>query len=133
MIPSNSGFLQQDFIIEEQTSRTYAMDINKLNIRGFTDQLQAMEQAVYKIIHTDRYHHIIYSHNYGIELEDLTGEPISYVASEIERRISEALLWDNRITRVDNFTFEVGRDSVYATFRVYTIYGDFVAERTVNF
>ena len=133
MIPSNSGFLQQNFVIEEQTSRTYAMDLGKHVIRGFTDQLQAMEQAVYKILLTERYRYIIYSHNYGVELEDLIGEPMTYVVPEIQRRITEALLWDSRITKVDNFTFEVGRKKVYTTFKVHTIYGDFIAERVVNF
>ena len=133
MIPSNSGLLQQEFIIEEQTSRTYKMDFDKHVIRGFTDQLQAMEQAVYKIILTERYNYIIYSRNYGIELRDLIGEPISYVIPEVQRRITEALLWDDRIINVDNFTFEVNRNSVLATFTVRTIYGDFVAERVVNF
>ena len=133
MIPSNSGLLQQDLVLEEQTSRTYAMDFDKNVIRGFTDQLQAMEQAVYKIILTERYQYIVYSRNYGIELRDLIGEPISYVIPEIQRRITEALLWDSRITSVDNFTFEAGRNSVFTTFTVRTIYGDFVAERVVNF
>ena len=133
MIPSNSGLLQQEFAVKEQTSRTYAMDFDKNVIRGFTDQLQAMEQAVYKIILTERYRYIIYSRNYGIELEELIGEPISYVIPEIQRRITEALLWDERINSVDSFTFEVNRNSVYTTFKVRTIYGDFIAERVVNF
>ena len=133
MLPSNSGFLSQDFVIEEQTSRTYAMDIDKKTIRGFADKLDAMKQAVYKILMTERYKYIIYSQNYGVELDDLIGEPLSFVMPEIKRRIAEALLWDNRITAVDNFTFETTRRAVHTTFKVHTIYGDFIAERTVNF
>ena len=50
MIPRNSGLLQQDFVISEQPTFTYMMDMEKMYIRGNTDKLRAMEQAVYKIV-----------------------------------------------------------------------------------
>ena len=65
-----------------------------------------MEQAIYKIIRTELYKYIIYSWNYGIELEDLFGMPVEYCVVELERRISEALLQDNRITAVNGFEFD---------------------------
>lgn len=134
MIPSNSGFLQRDFVIENQTSRTYKMDFEKFHIRGKTDKLIAMEQAVFKIIYTERYQHSIYSNNYGIQLIDLFGEPIGFVIPEIKRRIIEALTWDDRINSVDSFSFEIiKRNTVHVSFTVHTIYGDFIAERAVNF
>ena len=133
MIPANNGFLSQDFTIEEQVSRTYRMDIDKLHIRGFTDQLEAMTQAVYKIINTERYSCIIYSRNYGIELVDLYGQPMTYVLPELKRRITEALIQDSRITSVDAFNFAVEKQTILCTFTVHTIYGDIIAERAVNF
>ena len=133
MIPANSGFLMQDFTITEQSSRTYRMDFDKLNIRGFTDKQEAMIQAIYKIILTERYQYVIYSWNYGIELIDLFGQPVSFVLPEIKRRIEEALMHDERILSVDSFTFEVGRGTVLTTFTAHTIYGDFIIERAVNF
>ena len=75
-------------------------------ILGFVDSLKAMEQAIYKIIRTERYKYIIYSWNYGIELEDLFGMPVEYCVVELERRILEALLQDNRITAVNGFEFD---------------------------
>ena len=133
MIPANSGLLSQDFVIQEQTSQTYRMDFDKLNIRGYTDKLQAMEQAIYKIIFTERYQYVIYSWNYGIELADLFGEPISYVIPEIKRRIEEALTHDSRIESVDGFDFEIGRGVIAVSFIAHTIYGDIVIKRAVNF
>ena len=133
MIPSTNGFLSQDFTIEEQTSRTYRMDFDKLNIRGFTEQQAAMAQAIYKIVNTERYQYIIYSRNYGIELLDLFGQPISFVIPEIRRRVEEALLHDTRIESVDNFIFVVGKRTVLTRFTAHTIYGDIVQERAVNF
>ena len=132
MIPANNGFLSQDFVIAEQTTHTYRMDFNKLNIRGFTDGQAAMVQVIYKILNTERYQYPIYSWNYGVEFRDLLGEPISYVLPEIRRRVEEALSVDNRIINVDNFEFSVGRGTVNTTFTAHTIYGDFTFERAVN-
>ena len=92
-------------------------------IRGYADKLRAMEQAIYKIINTERYQYIIYSWNYGIELQDLFGQPIPYVYAELQRRIEEALLNDDRITKVYNFDFSHEGGDVMVEFDVDTIYG----------
>ena len=96
-----------DITVKEQPTKTYKMELYKGNyILGFVDSQRAMEQAIYKIIRTERYKYIIYSWNYGIELEDLFGMPVEYCVVELERRISEALLQDNRITAVHTFEFD---------------------------
>lgn len=92
-----------------------------------------MKQAVYKILMTERYGSIIYSGNYGIELADLFGQPVSYVCPELERRITEALLWDKRIESVTDFDFDLSKKGVVSVrFIVQTIYGNFKTERSVN-
>ena len=101
MIPSTAGFLSRDFEIKEQPGFTYRMQMDIKQVRGYTDELEAVRQAIYKMIMTERYQYVMYSWNYGIELIDLFGEPVTYVCSELPRRISEALLWDDRITAVD--------------------------------
>lgn len=134
MIPSTVGFLSQDFEIEEQPSFTYKMQTKDKLIRGHTDGLDAVKQAIYKAIMTERYQHIMYSWNYGIELTDLFGEPVTYVCPELKRRISEAILLDDRITSVDSFEFNFPQKGVvHVTFTVHTIFGDVQAEREVNF
>ena len=134
MIPRNSGLLQRDFVIREQPTFTYAMDLEKNHIRGNIDNLAAMEQAVYKIVFTERYQYIIYGRNYGVQLLDLFGMPKTFVIPEIKRRITEALIWDDRITRVDNWSFNIPeRGVVDASFRVVTIFGDILMQRAVNF
>ncbi len=134
MIPGTSGFLQSDFEIATQPTKTYRMDIENSQIMGHTDNLEAMKQAIYKIVNTERYQYIMYSWNYGIELLDLFGEPISYVIPEVKRRIREALLWDERINSVDNFETSLPqKGALHISFTVHTIYGDVQAERTVNF
>ena len=91
-----------------------------------------MRQAVYKILNTERYKYIIYSWNYGIELEDLFGQPIPYVYAELQRRIEEALLNDDRITNVHDFDFSNNGGDVLAVFQVDTIYGTIKASKEVK-
>ncbi len=134
MVPATIGFLDQDFEMEEQPSMTYKMNMDTGRIQGCADGLEAVKQAIYKILMTERYQYIMYSWNYGIELLDLFGEPVTYVCPELKRRISEALLWDNRIRSVDNFEFDFPQKGVvHVTFIAHTIFGDVSGEREVNF
>ena len=96
-----------DITVKELPIKTHRMELYEGDyILGFVDSLKAMEQAIYKIIRTERYKYIIYSWDYGIELEDPFGMPVEYCVVELERRISEALLQDNRITAVNGFEFD---------------------------
>lgn len=134
MIPSTTGFLEQDFEIEEQPTHTYKMELESNRIRGYTDDQEAMKQAIFKILSTERYQYVMYSWNYGIELLDLYGESVSYVCPELERRIAEALTWDERIQSVDNFEFDTSKKGeIHVTFTTHTVFGDVVAEKVVNF
>ena len=133
MIPSTVGFLAQDFVIEEQPSLTYKMDLNGDSVRGFVDEQEAMKQAIFRILNTERYQFIIYPWYYGIETIDLYGEPVTYVCPELERRITEALLTDTRINSVTDFEFDLEvKGVVHAIFTVNTIYGEIKADKGVN-
>lgn len=133
MIPGMNGLLDQDLEIIEQPTLTYGMDMGGDSVRGYVDGLEAMKQAIYKIIMTERYQYIMYGWNYGVELLDLFGEPVSYVCPELERRISEALLWDDRIESVTEFKFDFpAKGVVHVSFKVHTVFGDAQAEREVN-
>jgi hypothetical protein len=132
MLPAVNDDLQKDFEIEEETSHTYKLDLNNSTIAGYVDDLEAMKQAIYLILNIERYEYLIYSWNYGIELNDLYGQPIPFVLPELKRRITEALVQDSRILGVDNFSFETNKGKVHATFTVHTIFGDVEAERVVT-
>lgn len=132
MIPGTT-FISQDFKMEEQPTKTYKLDHINGTARGYTERREAVEQAIYKILSTERYQHIMYSWNYGVELMDLYGEPISYVCPELERRITEALTWDRRIVSVDNFEFDTSKKGeVRVTFTAHTIFGDVPVEKVVS-
>ncbi len=120
-----------DIEVKTEPSRTYALDIENGRIRGIADELEAVKQAVYLMLNTERYDHLIYSWDYGVELKELAGEQKEYAYPEIKRCITEALLQDDRITAVDDFKFESSLKAVHVKFKVYTIYGDMEVETDV--
>jgi hypothetical protein len=133
MIPSTDAFLDEDFEIEEEPSKTYKMDLEGNHTSGYCDELEAVKQAVFKALNTERYAFIMYSWDYGIETADLYGQPVTWVCPELERRITEALSLDTRITEVTDFEHDISvKGVVHTSFTVNTIYGDFTGERTVN-
>lgn len=119
---------------ETYPNKTYRMQIDAERISGdITADMEAVQQAVYKILNTERYEYVIYSWNYGVELDDLFGKPMPYVLPEIPRRIREALVQDDRITDVTNFDLSYTKDgSVLAKFTVITIYGDLEMKKEVK-
>ena len=117
--------INENITVEESLTRTYKMKLFGDRINGKTDEQEAMKQAIYKILNTERYSYSIYSWNYGIELKDLFGKPKNFCKSELKRRIKEALIQDERILDVNAFSFEdKKRRELAATFTANTIYGD---------
>ena len=133
MIPSGNSILTTDLNVVTMPSKQHRMDLNNTRILGTCDGLEAIKQSIFKILNTERYKYLIYSWDYGIELMDLFGQPTMYVCPEIERRVKEALLQDDRITAVDNFEFNFPKRGVVAvTFTAHTIFGDLDEEMVVN-
>lgn len=132
MIPQVEYELGDDYEFEEIPSETYKILDDKKRIIGKCDDLEAVKQAVYLMLNTERYQYIIYSENYGVELMDLIGEPIPYVLPELKRRITECLTQDDRIDSVDGFEFEVNKKTVHCTFTVHSNIGSFESESVVN-
>ena len=114
-----------DFTVESQPSLTHRLLYDNKRFSGHIDDLKAYEQAVYKILQTERYAHLIYSWDYGIELKDLFGQPIPYVIPELERRITDALMADDRTEKVSDFEFDTSEHGVvHVKFKATSIYGE---------
>ena len=94
------------FTLENQPGYTHKLNMEKARVAGMTVGRDALAQAIYLILSVERYAHPIYSWRYGIELADLIGKPRDYAMSEIKRRITEALIQDDRITGVENWSFQ---------------------------
>ena len=118
--------------VVEQSSKTYRLDTANNKMLGKIDALEAIKQAVYLRLNTEREEHLIYGPDYGIQLEDLYGESDSYVLPTLQGRIIEALLQDERILSVDNFYFTEEKGVITAYFTVHTVLGDIEDDLEVN-
>ena len=89
-----------------------------------TDELDAMQQAVDKILKTERFVYQIYDEQYGNDLPELIGESINYAVSEAERMTVEALVADDRINSVEITRCEQSSsDSIIVEGFANTVYG----------
>lgn len=121
MLPQNELYYTKT--VPDKTKTHKLITVNN-TIRSYIDDKEALEQAIYKILNTQRNKYLIYSRNYGIEIEDLFGEHSNYVISQLEDRIKDALITDDRILDVHSFSFETNKGSVSAFFNVSSIYGE---------
>ncbi len=133
MIPQRDEVILTDHVEESRMpSLTYGIREEQQEVRGNIDGLEAVKQAIYKILMTERYRYLIYDFQYGVEFADLFGKPVSFVIPTVEKRIREALLADDRILSVTDFTFRMEREDLVVGFRVETEFGEILAERKVE-
>ncbi|MGU8434661.1 DUF2634 domain-containing protein [Clostridium perfringens] len=127
-----------NFVVSEiedtvQSSKTYRIDSFNGRITRKIDELEAIKQAVFKILQTERFENVIYDANYGVELVGLIGKPKEFVKSDIERIIKEALLVDERILGIENFNIvDDVEENLKIEFKVNSIYGDIKLESEVT-
>lgn len=102
-------------------------------IIGYVDKLDAIKQAIYHILSIERYAYLIYSNNYGVELEQYIGKDINYLQATIEQTLKEALTYDLRIKDVIvNEIKQININTVLINFTAITLYGNLILEVNVN-
>jgi len=110
---------------ESPPSLTYRLDFTNRRIIGKVDGKEAVMQFIKKVLDTNKYAYEIYDWYYGNELLTLVGMPYDYIVVEAPRIIEEALLVDDRITYIDQWSFKkVAVDAIEISFLVHTIYGN---------
>lgn len=122
MIPQNEVLLED---LEEvpYANKTYRVNFQTGRIEGNIDGLQAVIQAVIKMLNTERFAYEIYDDQYGNELESLIGKDYLFVKNDIKRVIEEALLVDDRIVSIEDFNINEEAstsDSLVVSFMVRT-------------
>ena len=125
MLPS-INYNAETFEAFKQTAyetATYGINEDKDAIKGVIDGSDALIQAIYCILNTERYRHPIYSQNYGIELTDLFGCDRRYVVPQLQARITDALTADSRIESVSDFSFTWNVSKCSASFTVTAVDG----------
>ncbi len=123
MIPEQQVDLTNLEVVN-QPSLTYKLDFEGKRISGKIDNEEAIRQLVMKILYTERYAYVIYSSQYGVELDRLIGKDYDFIVSDLERTITEALLADDRILSITDFVAEqTAIDKMTATFTVNSVVG----------
>lgn len=132
MLPQITDDFTQDFSLAQKPDSTFKINTAAQTISGEIAQLEAVKQAIYLILCTERYDYLIHSWDFGVETQELYGCPSSYCLPELKRCIKQALLQDDRITDVSDFKFETHKKQVLAQFTVSTIYGTIQTEKAVD-
>lgn len=130
MLPKTGDILEADFEIQKIPSKAFR--IQDGTISDYVDGKEAMRQAIYCILNTERYDWLIYNWNYGVELKDLFGKTMGLVKSKLKKRIREALMQDDRIQGVDAFSFAEKGRRLSVTFTVRTQYGNVGVSKEVD-
>jgi hypothetical protein len=134
LIPqSDNVLLNEDMEDTPQPSLTYKLDLVNGRIGSVVvDGLDAVKQAVIKILSTIRFENLIYSDNYGSEADVGAVRGRAVFETEVERWTREALLQDDRIVSVTNFRFNYDGDAVLVLFDVESDYGNYTDRLEVN-
>ena len=107
-----------------QPSFTYRADFEKGEIKGTTDEIEALKQSIFCRLMTERGAYPIYSEKYGLPMNELIGQSAPLVYVSIANAITETLLEDDRITDVSGFVFDTDRKNVTVSFYVDSIFGN---------
>lgn len=108
-------------------TKTYGIcskDDGELVISGRVDGIEALQQAIGIMLQVECGEYEIFSDGFGLKVSDLLGKDYPYVAAELERRIKECLLVDERIEAVEDFTFAAHANRLSVSFAVKSIYAD---------
>jgi len=149
MIPNQENYDEEmeedydpDFVMEQEPSLTYAMHVEepemldevKNSFVGKVDEEDAVLQAAMKILQTERGEYEMYSDDYGVELDDLRGREIIYCMAEVPHRIKDALITDDRIDDVQEFSVEkcTDRRALHVSFTLITADAEIPAETEVE-
>lgn len=122
-------YAMQSPTIEQQRQPSLTLDENNIFLE--IDELEALKQAMRRMLLTERFVNTVYDHTYGMEFQELVGQDMDLVQADIKRRIQEALLEDDRIRQVTDFSTNVNKTVLGVTFTVITIFG--ITEMAVNY
>ena len=113
MIPANT--LYDDTVMDvieyvKAPSGGWKLSADMTKCGAKTDGLDELKQCIYFMLSTEPDQFIVYNQDYGVALVDLIGQPMDFVMAELQLRITNSLLKDDRIYSVSDF--EIGRAHV---------------------
>ena len=109
------------------THKEYAFSFEDGKLIGkVLEGKEALKVWIYKTLLTTRYIYPIYTWDYGQDLDELIGKGYEkgFIESEVERRIKECLLVNDKITSCSNFEINLVNDNLQVSFTAETVYGE---------
>ena len=109
------------------TYKEYEFDFINNTLTGkLLEGKEALKMWIYKALLTKRYVYPIYSWDYGQDLDELIGQgyETDYIKSEVERRIQECLMVNERIIRCHSFEINLINDRLQVSFTAETTFGE---------
>ena len=131
-LPTSSIDISAGVTFQQQPSRTWYINKETGRIQGECDGGRSVKQAVEIILNVERFRWHIYRSYSGMQWEGLIGQDSGYVASELQRRITEALTMDDRVRGISDFTYSIEGNTLSASFTVNTVYGSEPTSVEVN-
>lgn len=127
MFPFDIEDEEVDVEVEEaEEPADYEIDFETGNLTGrIITGLDAIIQRARIVLNTDRYFYSQYSWDHGAELNQLIGKNYDkdYIESEVKRMVSEALMTDENILDVTDFSSSMQNEKLTVSFTIDTVYG----------
>lgn len=133
LIPqSDRSLLEVDMKNNIMPSKTFYIDFESKKILGIIEDKKAIEQSILLALSTSRFKHLIFSWNYGEEINHLIGKPKDLARAELPRLLKECLLVDDRISSIEDVVLTDGEEGLHVSFTAVTVHGDIPIEREVK-
>jgi Protein of unknown function (DUF2634). len=117
----------ETYVEANQTPKEYEIDFETGQLTGnIVEGIEAIKVWIWLAMRTARYRYVVYSWDYGNELEDLIGKGYTdeYIKSEVERMVEDALLVNENISSVTGFEVTRNIDKISVSFTANTLYGE---------
>lgn len=103
----------------------FDFETNKLTGRKVYGN-EAIKAWVHKLLRTKRYKYLIYTWDYGNEIEDLISKHYdkAYIESEVYRDIREAVIINPYIKDISSFSVEFDKTRMTLNFQLITEFGE---------
>ena len=128
--------LADDLILDYKPTttfnRTCKINYTTNRVEGWCEGLEALKESIHCTLGIAKHEFMIYPHTYGTELESLIGESIYFAVPKVEGYIKDALLKDNRILEVKNFSHTRNKHRLHTTFTVVSVFGNVEIESVVS-
>lgn len=124
LIPqSDRSLLEVDMKNNIMPSKTFYIDFESKKIVGMIEGKKAIEQSILLALSTSRFKYLIFSWNYGEEINKLVGKPKDLARAELPRLLNECLLVDDRISAIEDLIITEVEEGLYVSFTAVTVHG----------